>query len=157
MVPLFARSLVGWVVILVSLHCTACTISESMEESLPLNSVNIPNIDRLKIVDMVIEARRWPGVEIRGIVYAGGYLLEHDPQALAKKRAAMLEEYLIKLGIDERNLWITTREIKASDVDFTGNRSLNQIAVTLVPICEGGCERLCNDYRATPTSKAIKQ
>lgn len=152
----FLRWTIGWAAIGFALQCNACTISESMEDSLSLNSVDIPNVDRIKIADMVIEARRWPDVEIRGIVYAGGYVLERDPDMLAEKRAAVLKEYLMQLGLKDRNLWITTRKIRAPDVDFAGNKTLNQIAVTLVPICEGGCERLCNDPQVTPTSRAIK-
>lgn len=144
-----------WAVLAAS-YGHACTISEDMEDSLPLNSVDIPNSDRLAIADMVMAARKWPDAQIRGIVYAGGYVKENDPKALADRRAAALKEYLIQLGIKENNVWVDTRKIKKPDVDHKGNETLNQIAVTLVPICDGGCERLCNDPRVTPNSKAIQ-
>ncbi|WP_157379560.1 hypothetical protein [Burkholderia ubonensis] len=143
-------------VFFVSCHAGACTISEDMESSLPINSVSISNEDRLKIVDMVLSARKWPDVEIRGIVYAGGYVLEHNPNALAVERAKLLKDYLIQLGIKEGNIWVDTRIIKKPDVSMNGKKELNQISVTLVPICAGSCERLCNDPRVTPTTKAIR-
>jgi len=134
----------------------ACTISEDMVDSLPLNSVELPNSDRLRITDMVMAAREWPDVEIRGIVYAGGYIGERDPTAIADQRASVLRVYLIQLGVKESNIWVDKRTIKHPDVDRAGNKTLNQIAVTLVPICAGGCERLCNDPRVSPNSKIIK-
>lgn len=134
----------------------ACTISEDMEDSLPLNSLDIPNSDRLRIADMVMAARQWPDAEIRGIVYAGGYVKEQNPKAIAQERAAALKTYLVQLGVKDGNIWIDTRIIKRPDIDDRGNVTLNQISVTLVPICNGGCDRLCNDPRVTPTTKAIK-
>jgi hypothetical protein len=134
----------------------ACTISTDMADSLPLNSTDIPNTARLRIAEMVLEARSWPDVDIRGIVYAGGYVRERDPATLAQRRAVALKTYLIRLGINEQNIWVDTRTIKHPDIDNDGHPSLNQIAVTLVPICNGGCERLCRDPRVTPTSKAIR-
>ncbi len=105
---------------------------------------------------MVFAAKQWPNVEIRGIVYAGGYIKERNPNAIALERAAVLKNYLIQLGVKEGNIWVDTRIIKEPDIDDKGNATLDQISVSLVPICEGGCERLCNDSRVTPTSKAIK-
>jgi len=134
----------------------ACTISEDMHGSLPLNSIDIPNSARLEIAEMVIAARQWPDTQIRGIVYAGGYIKERNPTALAEKRASELKNYLIRLGVLETNIWIDVRVIKKPDVDSKGNEALNQIAVTLVPICVGGCERLCEDSRVMPNSKIIK-
>jgi len=101
-------------------------------------------------------ARQWPNVEIRGIVYAGGYIKERNPKAIAAARASELKSYLVQLGVRETNIWIDTRVIKEPDVDDKGNATLNQIAVSLVPICEGGCERLCNDPRVTPNTKVIR-
>ncbi|MEX3895998.1 hypothetical protein [Paraburkholderia sp. BR10954] len=134
----------------------ACTISEDMTSSLPLNSTEISNIDRIRIANLVLAARRWPNVEIRGIVYAGGYVKESSPKDMAEKRAAILKSYLVQLGIKEGNIWVDTRLIKDPDIDDKGNATLDQISVTLVPICEGGCERLCDDPRVTPTTKIIK-
>lgn len=130
-------------------NATACTISEDMTSSLSLNSTEIPNSDRIKIADMKRAARQWPNVEIRGIVYAGGYIKERNPKAIAAERAAILKSYLIRLGVKEANIWIDTRIIQQPDIDDKGTETLDQIAVTLVPICEGRYERLCNDPRDT--------
>ncbi|WP_322062272.1 hypothetical protein [Paraburkholderia sp. J63] len=137
-------------------QASACNISEDMTSSLPINSTDISNTDRIKIANMMLSARQWPNVEIRGIVYAGGYIKERNPKAVAAKRAAVLKSYLVQLGVKESNIWVDTRIIKEPDVDDKGNATLDQISVTLVPICEGGCERLCNDPRVIPTSKAVK-
>lgn len=134
----------------------ACTISEDMEGSLPLDSVQIPNSARLRIADMVLAARQWPDVDIRGTVYAGGYVKEHSPNALADRRASAIESYLLQLGIKEENIWLNKRIIRKLDAADDGSQTLNQIGVTLVPICHGGCDRLCDDPRVTPTSKPIK-
>jgi hypothetical protein len=135
---------------------SACTISEDMSDSLALNQSDIPNADRLKLAEMVHAARMWPDAEIRGIVYAGGYVKERDPEGIAKARAEKLRAYLLQLGLKEENIWTDLRTIKRPDSNFNGEKSLNQIAVSLVPICEGGCDRLCNDSRVTPNSRAIQ-
>lgn len=137
-------------------NASACTISEDMTSSVPLNSTEIPNSDRVRIADMMANAKQWPNVEIRGIVYGGGFVKERNPQALASERAAALRRYLLQLGVKEGNIWVDTRIIKEPDVDDMGRAALDQISVSLVPICEDGCESLCNDPRTTPTSKAIK-
>ncbi|QBR02110.1 hypothetical protein [Paraburkholderia pallida] len=146
LVLLFASSVSG---------ASACTISEDMTSSLPLNSTEISNSDRINIANMVLAAKQWPDVEIRGIVYAGGYIRERNPKAMAAERAAVLKRYLIQVGVKESNIWVDTRIIKEPDVDDKGKATLNQISVSLVPICEGGCGRLCNDPRVTPNSKVI--
>ncbi|MEX3787709.1 hypothetical protein [Paraburkholderia sp. BR14374] len=81
---------------------------------------------------------------------------ESSPKDMAEKRAAILKSYLVQLGIKEGNIWVDTRVIKEPDIDDKGNATLDQISVTLAPICEGGCERLCDDPRVTPTTKIIK-
>jgi len=137
-------------------NASACTISEGMVSSLPLNSREIPNGDRVKIAEMMATVKQWPNVEIRGIVYAGGYIKERNAKAIAAARASELKSYLVQLGLSETNIWIDTRIIKEPDVDDRGNATLNQIAVSLVPISEGGCERLCNDPLVTPHAEAIR-
>ncbi len=137
-------------------NASACTVSEDMTSSVPLNSTDIPNSDRIKIADMMYAASQWPNVEIRGIVYAGGYVKERNPKAIAFERAAALKAYLVQLGVKDANVWIDTRIINAPDVDDKGNAALDQISVSLVPICDGGCERLCDDPLVTPNSRGIK-
>lgn len=153
----FLPVFMGAVFISASVQVTACTISEDMLDSVPLNSTEIPNIDRLKIADMVYNAKQWPDVEIRGIISVGGYIKERDPIRLAEIRGAKLRDYLVQLGVRPEYIFIDRRTISVPyPVESSGVSGLLQIGVTLVPLCEGGCERLCNDSRVTPTSRAIK-
>lgn len=136
----------------------ACTVSEDMLDSVPLNSSDIPNEDRVKIADMVIRARQWPDADIRGIISAGAYIGEKDPQALARRRAASLREYLVQLGIKDENIWSDTHMIsKPYPKDSAGYEGYLQIGLTLVPLCTDGCRHLCDDPRITPTSRAIRR
>ncbi|WP_175856067.1 hypothetical protein [Burkholderia anthina] len=145
-----------WLCLLFSPPLLACTVSEDMLDSVPLNSADIPNADRVEIAAMVIRARQWPDVEIRGIVTAGAYVGENDPQALALRRAANLQTYLVQLGIKAENIWSDTHMIsKPYPKDSTGREGYLQIGVTLVPICKNGCRHLCDDPRITPTSGAL--
>lgn len=137
-------------------NAQACTVMEFMQGRLPLNSVDIPNAYRLKIADMVLEARKWPDVQIRGVIEANAYVRETNPQALIEKRAAVLKAYLLQLGIKEENFWVEPHVLTEEMArNAKGELDIHQIGITLVPICQGGCTRLCNDPRVTPTSKAI--
>ncbi|MEX3933212.1 hypothetical protein AB4Y32_15655 [Paraburkholderia phymatum] len=127
-----------------------------MADSVPLNSVEIPNTDRVRIAEMYAEAQAWPNAEIRGIVRAGGYEREEHPQRIAAQRAGELKNYLIQLGIKEDNIWTDLRVVSARFANVGGKFEPYQIAVTMVPICDGGCERLCNESRIDWNSKAIK-
>ena len=145
-----------WLCLLFSPPLQACTVSEDMLDSVPLNSAGIPNADRAEIATMVIRARQWPDVEIRGIITAGAYVGENDPQALALRRAANLKAYLVQLGVKAENIWSDTHMIsKPYPKDSTGREGYLQIGVTLVPICKNGCRHLCDDPRVTPTSGTL--
>lgn len=145
-----------WLCVIFSPSLIACTVSEDMLDSVPFDSVDIPNEDRIKIASMVIRARQWRDAEIRGIITAGAYIGEKDPQALAQRRAANLKEYLVQLGIKTENIWSDTHMIsKPYPKDSTGYEGYLQIGVTLVPLCESGCRHLCEDPSATPTSRAL--
>ncbi|MEF9500598.1 MULTISPECIES: hypothetical protein [Burkholderia] len=136
---------------------TACTVSEDMLDSVPLNSDAIPNKDRVRIAEMVIRAREWPDAEIRGIVTAGAYIGETNPQALARQRSMHLTDYLVQLGVKRENIWSDTHMIsKPYPKDSAGYEGYLQIGVTLVPICNGGCQHLCGDPRVAPTSRALR-
>ncbi|MBC8746684.1 MULTISPECIES: hypothetical protein [Paraburkholderia] len=54
----------------------ACTVSEDLTESVPLNYQGIPNSYRLKMVGMVLNARQWPDVEIQAQIVANAYVGE---------------------------------------------------------------------------------
>lgn len=127
-----------------------------MLDSVPLNSDAIPNKDRVRIAEMVIRAREWPDAEIRGIVTAGAYIGEANPQALARQRSMHLKEYLVQLGIKSENIWSDTHMIsKPYPKDSAGYEGYLQIGVTLVPICNDGCRHLCGNPRITPTSRVL--
>lgn len=135
----------------------ACTLSEDMQDSVPLNSTQIPNVDLLKIADMVHNARQWPDVEIRGIVNAGGYVKEKNPERLAQVRGANLRDYLVQLGLKPENIAVETHKVTAPyPVDSAGYGGLLQIGVTLVPLCEGDCTKVCDDPRVKRTTRAVK-
>ncbi|WP_175716136.1 hypothetical protein [Burkholderia anthina] len=145
-----------WLCLLFSSPLLACTVSEDMLDGVPLNSAGIPNADRIEIAAMVIRARQWPDVGIRGIIAAGAYVGENDPQALALQRVANLKAYLVQLGIKAENIWSDTHIIsKPYPKDSTGREGYLQIGVTLVPICKNGCRHLCDDPRITPTSEVL--
>ncbi|RDJ97551.1 hypothetical protein [Paraburkholderia lacunae] len=155
MFPLFAASALTLAQIAFG-NAQAGTVMEFTQARLPLNSVDIPNAARLKIADMVLEARKWPDVQIRGIIEANAYVRETNPQALIEKRAAVLKAYLLQLGIKEENFWVEPHVLTEEMArNSKGELDIHQIGVTLVPICQGGCARLCHDPRVTPTSKAI--
>ncbi|WP_371881817.1 hypothetical protein [Caballeronia sp. S22] len=135
----------------------SCQVLEFMESRIPLNSVKIPNSDRVKIAEMVIEARKWPDTQIRGVVQPAAYVHERNPEELVKKRGENLKTYLSQLGIREENFWIEPHVLSEEEAhDSSGNLDIHQLGVTLYPICEGGCDRLCNDPRVKPVIKAIR-
>ncbi|MBN3787575.1 hypothetical protein [Burkholderia sp. Ac-20353] len=135
----------------------ACTIGESVRIPLPLNSTDVTNSDRLKIADAVIEAKKWPDVEIQAVIISGAYTKERDGEHLKDERAKVASAYLKQLGIKNDNIIIdkktfTDDMVRKSD----GKLDLYQIDIELAPLCRGGCQRLCDDPRVTPRSKAIQ-
>jgi hypothetical protein len=136
----------------------ACTIGEEMQTQLPFNATEISNADRLAIADIVIEAKKWPDVQIQAVVIAGAYKGEDDLDRLKDARAANVRAYLQQLGIKSGNI-ITDKKTFTDDMVVKipgGSLTVNQIVVELTPICEGSCARLCNDPRVTLTSKVIQ-
>ncbi|RKF41434.1 hypothetical protein BCY88_31410 [Paraburkholderia fungorum] len=128
-----------------------------METRLPFNTIGLSNADRLSIANIVLEARKWPDVDIQAVVIAGAYVGEKSGGKLKNERGAVVKAYLIQLGIKPENVLIerktlTDEMVKSDD----GTLNVHQIAIELVPLCNGGCERLCNDPRVTPTSRVIK-
>jgi hypothetical protein len=141
---------------LVSQSAMSCTVFEFMESSIPQNSTEIPNKDRLKIASMVITARTWPDTQIRGVVQPAAYIHESNPQKLVNERGAKLKRYLEQLGVKDENIWMEPHILTEAEArNERGDLKIHQIGVTLYPICEGGCSRLCDDPRVTPVSKAI--
>lgn len=135
----------------------ACTIGESVRIPLPLNGLNITSAGRLRIADAVIEARKWPNVEIQAVVISGAYTKERSGEHLKEARAKAAMTYLQQLGIKSENIIIdkktfTDDMVRKSD----GALDLYQIDIELTPLCRDGCQRLCEDPRVTPRSKLIQ-
>ncbi|WP_429290912.1 hypothetical protein [Paraburkholderia sp. CI3] len=141
----------------VSQQLMACTISEDLTESVPLNYQGIPNAYRLKMMSMVLNARQWPNVEIQAQIVANAYVGEANAKELAESRGKLLKEFLIELGIKPQYIYVDSHLEKLPyPKDSTGRSGYLQLSVGLMPLCKGGCQRLCDDPRVTPTSKAIK-
>ncbi|NUY01057.1 hypothetical protein [Paraburkholderia youngii] len=140
-----------------SQQAAACTISEDLTESVPLNYQGIPNSYRLKMVDLVSNARRWPDVEIQAQIVTNAYVGEKNAEELAKSRGQQLKEFLIQIGVKSQYIYVDTHlEGAPYPQDNSGFNGYLQLSVGLMPLCKGGCERLCDDPRITPTSKAIE-
>jgi hypothetical protein len=134
----------------------ACTVGESTEIRLPLDGVELSNLDRLNIADAVIAARRWPDVGIRAEVIVGAYVGEKQPERLKHARTARMTTYLTQLGISSENILIEPKTLTNQMVMRPdGTLNLYQIVVELRPLCSGSCERLCNRPDINPTSRAI--
>ncbi|WP_174479193.1 hypothetical protein [Paraburkholderia bannensis] len=128
-----------------------------METRLPLNSIYLANDDRLAIANIVLEARQWPDVDIQAVVIAGAYVGEKNVEKLKSERGAIVSTYLVQLGIKPQNILIELKTLTDQMVkNDDGTLNLHQISIELVPLCNGGCEKLCNDPRVTPKSRAIQ-
>ncbi|RQT22726.1 hypothetical protein DF037_27565 [Burkholderia contaminans] len=152
-----ARLTVLLVLMMISPLSVACTVMEFMETTLPFNAPELSNQDRLRVAEMMIEARKWPGATIGADVVAGAYVGERNRDRLMDARANDVKSYLKQLGVDENAIWInklTFTEDMARNRN--GDMDLHQIAIQLVPLCERGCGYLCNDPRVMPTSNAIR-
>jgi hypothetical protein len=135
----------------------ACTVGESVNLALPLDATQLSNQDRLHIADAVIAARQWPNVEIQAVVIAGAYVGERHLEHLKAERAANAKAYLTQLGIRDENILIDRKTLTDQMVRKpNGTLNLHQVTVELSPLCNGGCERLCDDPRVAPTSRVVK-
>ncbi|WP_321841953.1 hypothetical protein [Paraburkholderia bannensis] len=138
-------------------HASACTISEDMLESVPLNYEGIPNNDRLKMADMVASARRWPDVEIQASIVANAYVGEKNAPELAKSRGEQLKAFLIQLGVKSQYISVDSHIVRVPyPADSTGPGGFMQLGVSLTPLCKRGCDQLCNDPRVTPNTKVVQ-
>jgi hypothetical protein len=137
---------------------SACTIGEEAQAHLPVNTTTLSNADRLAIANSVIEARKWPDVQIQAVVIAGAYIRERDIDRLKEARAENVRAYLQQLGIKNENILIDKKTFTDEMVNkrTDGTLDIHQIIVELTPICRGSCAWLCDDPRVTPHSKAIK-
>ncbi|MCA8093114.1 hypothetical protein LGM65_19860 [Burkholderia anthina] len=138
-------------------YASACTISENILESVPLNYPGIPNSYRIKIVDMVLAARQWPDVEVQAQIIASAYVDERAPLNLAKSRGNQLKDFLIQLGIKPQYIHVDTHVNRTTyPIDSTGHGGYLQLGVSLLPFCKNGCGNLCDATRVSPATKLIK-
>ncbi|WP_246637259.1 hypothetical protein [Burkholderia catarinensis] len=142
---------------LLSGAATACTIGETAALYFPFNTTTLSNTDRVAIANKVIEAKRWPNVEIRAIVIAGAYFQERNIEKLKDIRAINMKDYLLQLGINAENIYIDKRtftdEVASKRPD--GSIDIQQVIVEFTPICKGSCAWMCDDPRVTPHSRLI--
>ncbi|MBB5461010.1 hypothetical protein [Paraburkholderia sp. Cpub6] len=135
----------------------ACTIGEEAEIELPFNTTALTNANRLAITDAVIEAKKWPDVQIQAVIMAGAYTVERNLDRLKEDRARSVKVYLQQLGIRSENILIEkhtfTDEMVVKRPD--GTLSYRQVFVEFKPICNGSCAWMCDDPRVTPRSKVI--
>ncbi|QBQ98456.1 hypothetical protein E1956_02050 [Paraburkholderia pallida] len=110
------------------------------------------------MADSVIEAKKWPEVQIQAIVIAGAYVGERNIDRLKAARAENVKAYLQQLGIKTENILIDRKTFTDEMVmrRSDGTLDVHQIIVELTPICKGSCAWLCDDPRVTPHSRAIK-
>ncbi|WP_241017697.1 hypothetical protein [Burkholderia sp. Ac-20349] len=137
----------------------ACTIGEEARLQLPLNTTTLSNADRVTIADSVIEAKKWPNVEIQAIIIAGAFVYERNIEKLKDMRGENAKEYLQQLGISTDHILIDKKTF--SDEMITrrpdGTIKTNQLIVEFTPICKGSCAWMCDDPRVKPHSKLINR
>jgi hypothetical protein len=125
---------------------------------LPFNATDISNANRIAIANIIVEAKKWPDVQIQAIVIAGAYKSESNVGRLKDVRAENVKLYLQQLGIKSGNILIDkktfTDEMLVKHPD--GTLTMHQIVVELTPICKGSCAWLCDDPRVAPTSRVVK-
>ncbi|WP_236873689.1 MULTISPECIES: hypothetical protein [Burkholderiaceae] len=136
----------------------ACTIGEEMGAQLPFGAIDISNADRLKIANLVFEARKWPAVEIQAVVIAGAYKSERKIEWLKEVRGENVKAYLLMLGIKGGNILIDKKTFTDAMTERAADGSLivEQVVVSLTPLCDGSCAWMCSDPRVTPHTRLIQ-
>ncbi|WP_420211804.1 hypothetical protein ACN8ZM_32150 [Burkholderia aenigmatica] len=137
----------------------ACTIGEEARLQLPLNTTTLSNADRVTIADSVIEAKKWPNVEIQAIIIAGAFVYERNIEKLKDIRGENAKEYLQQLGIRTDHILIDKKTFTDEMITRRpdGTIKTNQLIVEFTPICKGGCAWMCDDPRVKPHSKLINR
>ncbi|MCA8296725.1 MULTISPECIES: hypothetical protein [Burkholderia] len=137
----------------------ACTIGEEARLQLPLNTTTLSNADRVTIADSVIEAKKWPDVEIQAIIIAGAFTHERNIEELKDMRGENAKEYLQQLGISTDHILIDKKTFTDEMITRRpdGTIKTNQMILEFTPICKGSCAWMCDDPRVTPHSKLINR
>ncbi|WP_175823522.1 hypothetical protein [Burkholderia sp. BCC0419] len=136
-----------------------CTIGEEARLQLPFNTTTLSNSDRVTIANSVIEAKKWPNVEIQAIIIAGAFAYENNIEKLKNMRGENAKEYLQQLGINPDHILIEKKTFTDEMITRRpdGTIKTNQIIVEFTPICKGSCAWMCDDPRVTPHSKLINR
>lgn len=135
----------------------ACTVGEEAEIELPFNTTALTSANKHAITDALIEAKKWPDVQIQAVIMAGAYTAERNIDQLKEGRAKSVKAYLQELGIRRENILIEkhtfTDEMAVKRPD--GTLGYRQVFVEFTPICNGSCAWMCDDPRVTPHSRVI--
>ncbi|MCC8404057.1 hypothetical protein LJ655_19595 [Paraburkholderia sp. MMS20-SJTN17] len=135
----------------------ACTIGEEAEIELPFNTTALTSANKHAITIALIEAKKWPDVQIQAVIMAGAYTAERNMDQLKEGRAKNVKAYLQELGISSENILIEkhtfTDEMAVKRPD--GTLGYRQVFVEFTPICKGSCAWMCDDPRVTPHSRVI--
>ncbi|MDR5740932.1 OmpA family protein [Caballeronia sp. LZ016] len=135
----------------------ACTISESFQQTTPLNVVDMGNAARLRLVDTVLRARRWPVSEIIASVSTPALGTERRPSVLSSARAEAVKRILLQLGLKESNIFVESPVYKKPVApNKEALDELRSIAVDFYPKCDDDCARLCDDPRVLPDSRIVR-
>lgn len=125
-------------------HAEACVVLLSDSIALPLNSADMGNSDRLSVVRHYLTAREWTSEGARAEIDASAYKWEHEPTRLAKERGERLRRFLIQLGMNSADIFLSDH-IVANDEDKLDDDEKKQLGVQFFPKCPStGCQYLCN-------------
>lgn len=134
-----------------ALFCTsnlalACSLALQTSANMSMNSAELTNADRLRLVDLILKVRDLP-LRSQAIIY--GYALpgEPDAAALARRRTDSIMKFLIQMGVRSTDVI----HVETSVVSANSKHDKTELAdVQFAPICPaGGCDFLCN----TPIQK----
>jgi len=129
---------------LASLPAGACTVLLTDTMTLPLNSADIGNGDRLSITRHYMAAREWTSEGAMAAIDAAAFEWERFPAALARQRGERLKSFLILLGMKADDIAVSERVISGAK-DKLDQDEQRQLGVQFVPKCpDKGCQSLCN-------------
>ncbi|WP_061125621.1 hypothetical protein [Caballeronia catudaia] len=135
----------------------ACTFSQMLDVTIPLNTVDIGNAARVEVAQMVIRARDWrsvTGVDIKAEIISPALASEHRAASLANARGKMIKAYLMQLGLKEENIFYDPQVLQERRGETPEQyEHFRRTTIGLLPVCEGGCDRLCHDPAIAPDSR----
>jgi hypothetical protein len=128
-----------------SSHAFACSLGLQMSAIMSRNSADMTNADRIRLANLTIDVRTLP-MRSDAIIYGYAFAGEHDPAALASRRAQTVAQFLTQMGVATDLL-----HVESSVVASNSKRDPSEpVDIQFSPICPtGGCGFLCN----TPTPK----